>query len=199
MIYFSNTANSIHQPRKSNLFILPLLLLLISSCKKEEISPSGKQITETRNPGTFHSISTNSAVNIHISQGDTHSVSIKGSDNLIQHFNTNIVNNELVLSYKQGNILSNDLEIWLTLPSLEKLSTSGSGNIEILGNFNDQESFNIRNTGSANIHLSAPYATTASNSTTPEPASQTFQPCGQTSQNSTYPEAETLKSTYWKN
>lgn len=153
MIYFSNTANSIHQPRKSNLFILPLLLLLICSCKKEEISPSGKQITETRNPGTFNSISTNSAVNIHISQGDTHSVTIKGSDNLIQHFNTNIVNDELILSYKQGNIRSNDLEIWLTLPSLEKLSTSGSGNIEILGNFNDQESFTIRNTGSANIHL----------------------------------------------
>lgn len=153
MLHFNNTANSIHHPRKSNLFFLPLLLLLISSCKKEELSPNGNQITETRNQGTFNSISTNSAVNIHVSQGDTHSVTIKGSDNLTQHFNTNIINNELVLSYKQGNIRSNDLEISLTLPSLEKLSTSGSGNIEILGNFNDQESFNIRNTGSANIHL----------------------------------------------
>lgn len=84
MLHFNNTIKSIHNSKRSNIFILPILILLIIGCKKEEITPSGKQITETRHPGTFKSINTNSAANIHITQSENHSVVIKGSDNLIE-------------------------------------------------------------------------------------------------------------------
>lgn len=151
MLHFNNSTNSIHNPGRSNFLFLPILLLLIIGCKKEQITPSGKQTTEIRHPGAFKMISTNSAVNIHITHGDNHSVIIKGSDNLIKHFNTTVANGELKLAYQNGNITSNDVEVWLTMPALESIVTSGSGNVEIQGIFSDQHSLTTRVGGSGNI------------------------------------------------
>jgi len=153
MLHFNNTTNIIHNSRRSSIFLLPILLLLMISCKKEQVIPSGNQVTETRTPGTFKMISTNSAANIHITQGESHSVVIKGSDNLIKHFSATIINGELKLAFQNGNITSNDLEIWLTIPALESVVTSGSGNIEILGNFSDQNSLTTHVSGTGNIKV----------------------------------------------
>ena len=153
MLHFNNTTDSIHNPRKTNIFLLPIILLVIASCKKEEITPSGNQVTETRNPGIFKMITTNSAANIHITHGENHSVVIKGSDNLIKHFITTIADGELKLSFQKGNVTSDDLEIWLSMPALESITTSGSGDIKILGNFDDQHSLTTRVRGSGDIKV----------------------------------------------
>jgi len=98
-------------------------------------------------------ISINSAANIHITHGGNHSVVIKGSDNLIKHFNTTIVNGELKLAFQKGNVTSDDLEIRITMPALESITTSGSGDIKILGNFDDQHSLTTRVSGSGDIKV----------------------------------------------
>lgn len=79
-------------------YLLPLLLLLFTACSDmgDCFHGSGKQVTETRSIGDFHSIYLTSNVNLvlHFQQG-MRKVQVTGGDRLTEGVETNIENGQL--------------------------------------------------------------------------------------------------------
>ena len=135
------------------LILLAFIAIFLTSCTKDRVSGSGDIITETRNPGNFDGVFSSGASNVHITYGDDYRVVLKGSDNLMPYFKTKVVGNHLYLSYERVNIKHDDLEIFVTLPRLERLALSGSGKVDINGNFPDQDKLRVTISGSGDTYI----------------------------------------------
>lgn len=133
--------------------ILAIIFFSLFGCKKESLDPSGNIISEIRRPGTFKYINTSSSVKINFVYGSEHKLELKGSDNLLSKFQTSIVNNELILGYKNVNLSGSDLEVVVTGPSLEQISLGGSADIDIAGDFPFQEKLIVTLNGSGAVKV----------------------------------------------
>ncbi|TKC13182.1 DUF2807 domain-containing protein [Pedobacter polaris] len=126
-----------------------IAIICLTSCEKDRITADGNVISETRNPGTFTKIYTSGSNNVHVNYGNEYKVELKGSGNLIPYFKTNVVNGKLHLSYEHVNVKRNDIEIFVTMPTIKSVAISGSGTIGLNGNFPfiDFLSFEISGSG----------------------------------------------------
>ncbi len=141
--------------RISVLFALTAILA-ISSCTKERIRGGGPITTETRNVTGFTAVSVAGSTNVYITQGAVFKVEVKGYSNLLPYFETKLVNNTLQLGFKQDvNVKNDNTDVYISMPALNGLSLSGSGNISTTGIFNGNTDFNARIDGSGNIHFSS--------------------------------------------
>lgn len=117
---------------------------------------SGKVVTEARTVSGFSKISLKGTGNLKISQGLTEAVRIEAEDNLIKKLQTEVKDDTLHLSYKlQWPFWSvwptKDINIFVTVKDLTKISVSGSGNIE--GNDLALQDLEITISGSGNVNL----------------------------------------------
>lgn len=128
---------------------LIIVTLLLASCSKDRITADGNVISEIRNPAPFKKIHTSGSNDISITYGNEYKVELRGSANLISRYKTTVRSNTLDLGYEHVKVGRDDIRIFVTLPSLSGISLSGSGNINIYGNFPDTELFNLRVSGSA--------------------------------------------------
>ena len=136
-----------------NLIILAFAAIVFSSCSKERISASGDKITETRSPGTFTGVNSAGGNDVHISYGTEYKVTLRGSDNLIPHFKTEIMSNILYLKYDGVNVNRDDIDIHITLPLINYISLNGSGEIDIKGQFPEADKFKVNISGSGEVDL----------------------------------------------
>ena len=142
--------------KRISVFAAMTAILAISSCTKERIRGNGPVITETRNVTGFTAVSVAGSTNVYITQGAVFKVEVKGYSNLLPHFETKLVNNTLQLGFKQDvNVRNDNTDVYISMPSLNGLSLSGSGNISTTGTFNGNTDFNARIDGSGNIHFSS--------------------------------------------
>ncbi len=131
------------------------VILSLFSCSKENIKGSGSVTTEQRNLTGFTSVSSSGSSKVFITQGNFFSVEVKGYANLLPYYETRVVNNELRLGYRDNVSVKNDnTEVFVTLPSVEALKLSGSGDIRTSGTFPFVADFNASISGSGNIHYS---------------------------------------------
>lgn len=131
-------------------------ILSLLSCTKERVSGNGPIITESRNPGHFSVVELSGSSRAHISQGAAFSVSVRGFGNLLPYFETKLVNGTLLLAYRNNVNVSNDnIEVFITMPSLNGLRLAGSGEIDANGNFPLVPRFDTRIAGSGNIRIGA--------------------------------------------
>lgn len=134
-----------------------LLLIIISlflfSCTKDRLVADGNIITEVRNPGTFSGVHSSGANPIKITYGSTYKVEIRGSANLIPHYKTTIHNGILNLGYEFVNVRNDDIEIFVTMPEIKSASMSGSGKLDINGNFPVQNLFRLTISGSSKTNI----------------------------------------------
>jgi Putative auto-transporter adhesin, head GIN domain len=138
----------------SIVFISAMLSLI--SCYKERISGNGSTSTETRNINGFTAIAASGSTNVYITEGAAFKVEIKGYSNLLPYYETKLINNTLQLGYKQNvNIKHDNTEVFITLPVLNGLTLSGSGNITTTGDFGGNTDFNATVSGSGNIYFSS--------------------------------------------
>lgn len=130
-------------------------ILAFTSCSKEKITGSGPVITETRNLSGFNSVSAAGSTNIFVTQGANFNVEIKGYSNLLPYYETLVTNNTLRLGFKPGvNVKNDNLEVYVTLPSLNSLSLAGSGDIRTSGTFSGNTNFKASIAGSGSIFFS---------------------------------------------
>lgn len=134
-------------------YLLLLMVFLFTSCKKENLTPSGNIITETRNPGAFKAVKTASSVPVYYTYGAEHKVVIKGSDNLLANFETRISGQELVLEFQDVNVRSSDMQVWITSPQLEEINIGGSADFEVSGNFPAQQNLEVALSGSGDVNV----------------------------------------------
>jgi hypothetical protein len=140
---------------KKQVLIL-LLAVFCASCTKERISGSGKQVSETRTLPAFTSVTSSGSNRVHINYGQAFEVQLRGSDNLIPHFKTDVKGEELHLGFEDFQVSDDDIEVFVTLPAIRGVGMSGSGQVSVSGAFPLQESIDFRSSGSGHLEVSDP-------------------------------------------
>ncbi len=134
---------------KNILIILVVSIqVLFSSCTKD-FRGEGPIVTQLLDVSEFTGVSTESSIDVIISQGEFQSVAVTGYENLIDKLDLSVKNGVLKVDVKNGNYSNLNLELIIEIPTLSKLKTNGSGNITV-GQFNSSNlEMNIE--GSGNI------------------------------------------------
>nr|WP_121273080.1 head GIN domain-containing protein [Pedobacter schmidteae] len=131
--------------------LFAIISILFLSCSKDKLTASGDKTTETRFPGQFSGVNASGSNPVKISYGPEFKVEIKGSNNLIPYFKTNILNNTLYLGYEKASVQHDDIEIFISLPAIRKAVLSGSGKISIEGAFPNTSELKLSISGSGDI------------------------------------------------
>lgn len=126
-------------------------ILFITGCKKDRLTASGDQTTDIRFPGEFTGINTSGSTPVQVSYGTEFKVELRGSSNLIPYFKTNIINGTLYLGYEKASVQHDDVQAFITLPSIRNTALSGSGKISIEGDFPAINEFKASISGSGDI------------------------------------------------
>lgn len=124
---------------------------LLMACSKDKLTANGDKTTETRQPGNFTGVNTSGSTAIHISYGTEHQVVLKGSNNLIPYYKTEIINGILYLGYQKASVQHDDVEAFVTLPFLHNIFLSGSSEVDISGKFPTIETLRISISGSGEL------------------------------------------------
>ena len=125
---------------KKFLAILVVLILTVSGCNAgpfntNTIVGSGKVASETRTVSGFDYVELKGSGNVEISFGTTESVTVKGDDNILPLIETSVLGDTLVINTKPFTTMTtaNEIKISITMKSLQGLTLSGSGNIDVAG------------------------------------------------------------------
>jgi Putative auto-transporter adhesin, head GIN domain len=123
-----------------------------SSCKK--VAGEGPVETENRRLNNFSGISVNIGGTIYFSQAPDYKVEIIAQRNILNLIETYKSGNDLILKFKNNVNISNhtEMRINISAPSLERVHLSGSGNINITGNFAAPQ-LNATISGSGNLTI----------------------------------------------
>jgi len=123
-----------------------------TSCEK--IVGEGGLVTETRTTGSFTGIESSVSGNIFYTQGSDYKVELTAQQNILNVMETPIVNNKLVIRFKNNvRVKSHEqITIKVTAPSISSIASSGSGNVSVLSPLNSND-LSFRLSGSGSITL----------------------------------------------
>lgn len=140
--------------KKLTAIIAVFSLLFASSCRKDSIRGGGSITSEQRNISGFTGVEGNADIKVHIMRGSTSNVEVRGYSNLVAITETDIVNGKLVVKYQHEyyNVKNSNIEVYITMPSLDYVATNGSGDVWIDGFNNNSLSAYIN--GSSNMNIS---------------------------------------------
>lgn len=109
--------------------ILICLILSITSC--DIVTGEGPIVEKGFAVDKFSSIELDGSFDVNLSQGTTQNVVAKGNENIIDKLRLTVSEETLYLSLEPGNYMNYDLEVNLTVPSVEQIVLNGSGDIHI--------------------------------------------------------------------
>lgn len=122
--------------KTSNIIIAATLFatILTQSCTKEfsRIEGIGTITTETLHISDFTGIAVEGADDVIISYGPEQKVEVTGHPNIITRIRTEVHNGTWDVELERGNYGHYELTYHLTLPSIEKVTNIGSGNVSVL-------------------------------------------------------------------
>lgn len=137
------------------LSILVAASILTGSCHiitGTGLTGNGNIRTEKRNTGNFNAVKTAGSIDVEFTPGDTYSVSVEDDDNILQYVVTDVRNGVLTVDYKEGYSINEDhAKVYVTAPSLDKLSVSGSADITMQGVLKNSREIEMNVSGSGNI------------------------------------------------
>jgi hypothetical protein len=140
-----------------NFIILLIASLSFISCNV--ISGNGNIQTEKRDIPDIHTVRTSGSIDIEINSGSSYSLTVEDDENLLPYIVTDVNDGVLNIHYKDNYSIDNDhAKIVVTAPSLDKIITSGSGNIEGNGPIKNssQIEFNLSGSGDVEAEVDAP-------------------------------------------
>ncbi len=132
---------------------LPMVLLFLSCSKEDTLRGSGNIISESREVANFTEVYNPTSVNINIVEGSTQQVELSADDNVISSIKTTVENGTLKIDWSKSNYVDVTITISVTIPNLEGLRNTGSGNMTV-SDFDGLTTMVIDNEGSGNISFS---------------------------------------------
>lgn len=133
--------------------LLIVLIALGTGCHLHHgLAGSGRLKKETRNVGSFTSISTEGAFNIKVVCQKMPGLDIEGDDNVLPLVTTEVSNNVLHIRSTRGYSTSEPITLGISVMNLEGINSAGAGTIEISGLKN--EKFVITANGAPTIKAS---------------------------------------------
>ncbi len=143
-------------------FILSLIVLLFffGSCEKSIFckNGSGEVISQDRSINNFTEIDFQIAGDLIIKQSDTLAITVEAQENLINEIETVVKDNKLIIKTDGCIKTKEPVTISLSMPDLNKISVSGSGNVTQIGDLNFN-SLQLTISGSGKITLNDIYVT----------------------------------------
>lgn len=121
--------------KTKNIIIAAILLgtIITQSCTKENarIEGTGSITTQTLNLQDFSGFVASGADDVVINYGSEQKVEVTGHSNIISRIKTDVNNGIWDMELENGNYGRYELTYYITLPTIEKISYSGSANIRI--------------------------------------------------------------------
>lgn len=135
-------------------FVIFVTSILFYSCQTDEMCLQGSNntITETINVQNFNGIDLRIAGTIILTQGPTQEVKITANDNIIEELKTNVNAGIWDIDFQNDCYSNYNLKINITVPNIDKVYISGSGDITV-NDFENQNDMTIKLSGSGKINL----------------------------------------------
>ncbi len=118
---------------KTVAIVLFLILSTLSnneSIASEKKKGSGNIISQERKVEKFSAITVKGIAHVHLTQGTPQKVEVKADDNIIDDVTTKVNNEELIIDLNDDDKYDDiDVDVYVTVSTVEKLSISGVGKI----------------------------------------------------------------------
>lgn len=111
--------------------LLAAIMIFQGCSDSKRIIGEGSVITEELTLQEFSKIEAEGVDDVYISYGEEQKVVVKGHGNIIDLIEKDVINNTWNLRLKDGNYGKYELTYYLTLPTIEKVHTSGTGDVVI--------------------------------------------------------------------
>ncbi len=129
-----------------------LLLASVGLISCESISGNGNVRDENRPLSNVSTVKTSGSIDVEISAGNDFSLTVRDDENLIPYVVTDVNGGELNIHYKNGYSIMNDhAKVMVTVPTLNRIITSGSGDVTANGVINNTNEIEMNTSGSGNI------------------------------------------------
>ncbi|MCK7557349.1 DUF2807 domain-containing protein [Chitinophaga sedimenti] len=132
-------------------------LTMLSACDemmgRERIKGSGHVVKQTREVREFSGVDLRGNMNIYISQGAVRKVEVETDDNVQEYIELEEDGGQLIVKQRNNTSISTnrDIRVYITVPSLNDVSISGSGNIYIKDKFTSTDRMAFSISGSGNL------------------------------------------------
>ncbi|MCH5600147.1 head GIN domain-containing protein [Niabella ginsengisoli] len=144
-------------------FIL-IAAIAFSSCNiidQQRVKGNGKVVSKTYDLKDFSQIDAGESMEIYISQANEYSVKIETDENLFNYIDVAVHDHQtLEVDTKNDTNLdpTGDVKVYISAPSLDKVSISGAAQIKTQGKFSQDKQIRIEVSGasSGNVSLRAP-------------------------------------------
>lgn len=119
------------------------------------IKGQGPNVTQTLDLSSFDGIGLAISANVMIRQGSPQSVKIEAQQNIIDNLKKEVKDGVWKIGFEKNVRECSDIKIWVTVPSVDQLSISGSGSIIGEGKFSNLGKLSLSISGSGDIKLNA--------------------------------------------
>ncbi len=114
------------------------------------------QTSQKRDVSAFSQISLRISANVHLQQGSTQSIEVKGKEDALQKLVTEVNDRKLVIKFPSETFFNRwnpgPIDIYVTVPQIDGLAVSGSGSIASDGKI-DSRILDLTISGSGDIKL----------------------------------------------
>ena len=116
---------------KTRIFLILITIgtLFLTSCFINCVTGSGDVGSEERNVEAFNAIDLSGTANVYISKSRNNKVEIKTDDNIMPLVETYVKSGKLHISNKKCISKTTVFDIYVSMPEIEELNVSGSGQI----------------------------------------------------------------------
>ncbi|MBN2805203.1 MAG: DUF2807 domain-containing protein [Prolixibacteraceae bacterium] len=143
--------------QKLTFVLLAFLGLQMSSCTQFDfdndcIKGEGALVEREIDLENFSSLNLASSFKVVIAQGETQKIVAVGQQNIIDSINTNVNDQQWTACLKPGCYSTFDLTIYVTVPAMDQIEITGSGNVELL-DFSQENDLYVTIAGSGNFTM----------------------------------------------
>ncbi|MEL6721292.1 MAG: head GIN domain-containing protein [Bacteroidota bacterium] len=135
------------------LFFMGSITIACAQWDNNSTKASGPVTKKQLNLEDFSGVGLTLSADVHIRQGSRQEVEIEARESVIENITTNVKNDYWKIGFERNMRNYDKITIWITIPDLERLAVSGSGDIKGKGKFEDLEELDLSVSGSGNIYL----------------------------------------------
>ena len=145
--------NKINKVTKFSLFFL-VIVFFLTNCNHSlfGIKGSGETVKKILNLETINKIELAIDADVEIIKGDTQKIEIEGQQNIIDNIKTNVQSGKWLIEFDKKVSNHSKLIVYITLPDIEEIVLSGSGDIYSEDTF-DVNNLTLKIPGSGDIDL----------------------------------------------
>jgi len=130
--------------------LLSATLILLTTVAFAQIRGNGNVVSEKRFVDSFTSIEIDNSIDIFITEGNSNTITVKADENLLPIISTKVSDGVLVVSNTKSYRSARVMEVHVVMKSIDRLFSSGSGDIYCEGNISGNNVY-IKLNGSGDL------------------------------------------------